>query len=153
MSGRTLFRVMLVLALIGLADAAYLTIVHYGGLKIVCTSSHNGHSSCATVQTSKYSAVAGVPVALLGLIGYVGIVATLLAPESEWTRLGTLALTVFGFGFSAYLTWQETFTIPGHPIYCEWCVGSAIIMTVLLGLALVRYLRPSGTSHPPPSPA
>ena len=58
MSGRTLFRVMLVLALIGLADAAYLTIVHYGGLKIVCTSGHNGHSSCATVQTSKYSAVA-----------------------------------------------------------------------------------------------
>ena len=153
MSGRTIFRVMLVLALIGLADAAYLTIVHYGHLTIACTSSHNGHSSCATVQTSKYSAVAGVPVALLGLIGYIGIIASLVVPERESSRLATLALTLFGFGFSAFLTWQETFTIPGHPIYCEWCVGSAIILTVLLVLALIRYLRPSGTSQPPPSPA
>ena len=37
----------------------------------------------------------------------------------------TLALTLAGFGFSAYLTYRESFTIMGHPIYCEWCVGSA----------------------------
>jgi hypothetical protein len=49
---------------------------------------------------------------------------------------------------SAFLTWQETFTITGHPIYCEWCVGSAIILTVLLCLSLVRYLRPHGPSQP-----
>ena len=94
-----------------------------------------------------------MPVALLGLIGYVGILASLLVPEQEWTRLATLALTLFGFGFSAFLTYQETFTIPGHPIYCEWCVGSAIVLTVLFVLAVIRYLRPSGTSQPPPSPA
>ncbi len=141
---------MLVLAVIGLADATYLTVVHYAHLIALCTSSKN---SCQTVQTSKYSEVAGVPVALLGLIGYIGIIASLVVPERESSRLATLALTLFGFGFSAFLTWQETFTIPGHPIYCEWCVGSAIILTVLLVLALIRYLRPSGTSQPPPSPA
>jgi uncharacterized membrane protein len=151
-SRRTLLRVMLVLSVIGLGDATYLTIVHYGHLTVACTSSHNGHSACETVQTSKYSEVAGVPVALLGLIGYVGILITLLLREQEWTRLATLALTLLGFGFSAYLTYQETFTITGHPIYCEWCVGSAIILTILLCLSLVRYLRPPDPSQPPVSP-
>jgi uncharacterized membrane protein len=146
-------RVMLVLAVLGLGDATYLTIVHYGHLVVACAGGHGGHSSCATVQSSKYSEIAGVPVALLGLIGYVGIIASLVLPEQEWTRLATLGLTLFGFGFSAFLTWQETFTIPGHPIYCEWCVGSATILTVLLVLSLIRYLRPSGMSQPPPSPA
>jgi uncharacterized membrane protein len=148
MSRQTMLRVMIVLAVLGLGDATYLTIVHYGGLTLACVNSHNGHSSCSTVQNSKYSKIDGVPVALLGAIGYLGIVASLLVPEREWTRLATLALTLFGFGMSAFLTWQETFTITGHPIYCEWCVGSAIILTVLLCLSLVRYLRPHGPSQP-----
>jgi uncharacterized membrane protein len=150
MNPRVLLRVMIVLTVLGLADATYLTVIHYAGIKSLCTSAHN---SCQAVQTSYYSKVAGVPVALLGLIGYVGILASLLVREQEWTRLATLALTLFGFGFSVFLTYQETFTIPGHPIYCEWCVGSAVVLTVLFGLALIRYLRPSGTSQPPPSPA
>jgi uncharacterized membrane protein len=150
MSRTTMFRVMIVLAVLVLGDATYLTIVHYGGRILVCTASHNGASPCETVQTSQYAELAGVPVALLGAIGYVGIISSLLLPEREWTRLATLALTLFGFGFSAYLTWQESFTIPGHPIYCEWCVGSAIILTLLLGLSVVRYLR--GPSQPPLSP-
>lgn len=144
-----MLRVMIVLAVLGLGDATYLTIVHYGGLKLVCTASHNGSSPCETVQTSQYAELAGVPVALLGALGYVGIVSSLLLPEREWTRLATLALTLFGFGFSAYLTWQETFTIPGHPIYCEWCVGSAIILTLLLCLSLIRFLR--GPAPPAPT--
>ena len=150
MNSRLIVRVMIVLALIGLGDATYLSVVHYAGIKVVCAGAGN---PCETVQTSKYSSVAGIPVALLGAIGYVGILATLFMREHEWTRLATLGLTLFGFAFSAYLTWQETFTIIGHPIYCEWCVGSAIILTVLLVLSLIRYLRPSGMSQPPPSPA
>jgi uncharacterized membrane protein len=149
MSARVLYRVMIVLAVIGLGDATYLTIVHYGGFKILCTTKHN---SCAQVQASQYADLAGVPVALLGLIGYVGILASLLVPEREATRLATLALTLFGFGFSAYLTYRETFTIPGHPIYCEWCVGSAVVLTVLFILAVIRYLRPPGPSQPPLAP-
>jgi uncharacterized membrane protein len=146
---RVLLRVMIVLTVIGLADATYLTVVHYAGITVLCTTKHN---SCAAVQASYYSKVAGVPVALLGLIGYLGILASLLVPEREETRLATLALTLFGFGFSAFLTYQETFTIQGHPIYCEWCVGSAIILTVLFVLSVIRYLRPSPTSQPPSSP-
>jgi uncharacterized membrane protein len=143
-----LVRVMLVLVVIGLADATYLSVVHYAGLKVLCAASGN---PCATVQASKYSFLAGIPVALIGAVGYVLILGSLLMREREYTRLATLALVLFGFGFSAYLTYQETFTIPGHPIYCEWCVGSAIILTILLIMSLIRYLNSPLPGMPPPA--
>jgi hypothetical protein len=89
------------------------------------------------VQTSTYSELAGVPVALIGLVAYVAIMASLLAPENEMTRLATVAFTVVGFGFSAYLTYRELFSI--HAV-CEWCVPSAIVMTLLMCLAIWRFL-------------
>src|ERR1700759_3761742 len=135
---RTLRRVMIVLAVIGLGVASYLTYVHYAGFgALVCVGGHPGHSSCQTVQSSIWSKIDGVPVALLGLIGYVGILASLLVPDREESRLGTVGLPVIGVGFSAYLTYRELFSI--HAI-CEWCVSSAIILTILLICAIVRYL-------------
>jgi uncharacterized membrane protein len=59
------------------------------------------------VQTSTYSELAGVPVALIGLIGYIAIMASVLVPENEMTRFATVAFTVVGFGLSAYLTYRE----------------------------------------------
>jgi uncharacterized membrane protein len=124
---------MLVLAIIGLGVATYLTIIHYAGINPACTAGQ----SCVKVQTSVWSKVAGVPVALLGLIGYIGITATLLAPDREETRLATLGLTLIGFAFSGYLTYRELFSI--HAI-CEWCASSAVILTVLFICAAYRYV-------------
>ncbi len=139
---RTLRRVMTVLAVIGLGVATYLTVIHYAGINPACTAGQ----SCVKVQTSVWSKVAGVPVALLGLIGYVGILASLLAPDREESRLATLGLTVIGVGFSAYLTYRELFSI--HAI-CEWCVSSAVILTLLLIGAVIRYLTtPSALAGP-----
>ena len=144
---RTLRRVMIVLAVIGLGVASYLTYVHYAGFgALLCVGGHPGHSSCQTVQSSVWSKVGGIPVALLGLLGYIGILGSLLAPDREETRLATLGLTVIGFGFSAYLTYRELFSI--HAI-CEWCVSSAVILTLLLIGAIVRYL--TGSALPPDS--
>jgi len=125
---------MIFLTLVGLGVASYLTYVHYARINPVCTAG----GSCLKVQTSVYSKLAGVPVALMGLIGYVAIMASLLAPENENTRLATVVFTVLGFGFSAYLTYRELFSI--HAI-CEWCASSAVIMTVLTCLATWRFLR------------
>lgn len=125
---------MIVLSIAGLAVASYLTYVHYAGIKPACTAG----TSCVKVQTSQWSHLAGIPVALLGLIGYVGILASLLAPDREETRLATLGLTLIGVGFSAYLTYRELFSI--HAV-CEWCVTSAAILSLLFILSLIRYLR------------
>jgi uncharacterized membrane protein len=134
MASRRALRVaMIVLAVVGLGLASYLTYVHYAGVKPACSLG----GSCEKVQTSAYSQLAGVPVALMGLIGYVSIMILLLAPESETTRFATVATTAVGFGFSAYLTYRELFSI--HAI-CEWCVSSAVIMTVLVSLGVWRFL-------------
>ena len=134
-------RVMIVLAVVGLGVAGYLTFIHYAGINPACTAGQ----SCVKVQTSVWSEVAGVPVALLGLIGYIGILGSLLAPDREETRLLTLALTLIGFGFSAYLTYRELFSI--HAI-CEWCASSAVILTILFGCAIARYLRAPADEEP-----
>ena len=134
---RALRIVMVVLGVLGLGVATYLTAAHYAGFVVACTTKHN---SCEQVQQSVYAKIAGIPVALLGAIGYLGILVTLLAPERELTRLGTLGLVIFGWGFSMYLTYREAFTL--HE-YCEWCLSSAGILTVLLPLSIWRYLSGS----------
>jgi uncharacterized membrane protein len=131
---------MLALTIVGIGIAGYLTYVHYAGIKPTCTAG----ASCIKVQTSQWAKLDGVPVALIGLVGYVVILASLLAPDREESRLATLGLTLIGFGFSAYLTYRELFSI--HAV-CEWCASSAGIMTILLGCALARYVRtPSSTA-------
>jgi uncharacterized membrane protein len=125
---------MLVLTIVGIGIAGYLTYVHYAGINPACTAG----TSCVKVQTSVWSKLDGVPVALIGLIGYVAILASLLAGDREEARLATLGLTLIGFGFSAYLTYRELFSIRA---VCEWCASSAGIMTILLGCAIARYVR------------
>lgn len=135
MSSRTLRIVLIVLTVIGVGLASYLTYVHYSGIKPLC--GRNG-GTCEKVQTSQFSKLAGVPVALIGLIGYVAILASLLAPEDERSRFATAAMTLGGFGFSLYLTYRELFSLKE---ICEWCVSSAVLMTVLMCLSLWRFLR------------
>lgn len=126
-------RSVIVLALAGIAVAGYLTWVHYFGLEVVCLAS----GGCEKVQASDYARFAGVPVALLGLLGYVGILAATVLVPGEQGRLAAAFLALVGFGFSAYLTWAELFRI--HAI-CQWCVASAVIMTALMVLTLARVL-------------
>ena len=88
-----------------------------------------------------------MPVALIGLIGYIAILGTLLAPDEERWRFATVALTLGGFGFSAYLTYREVFSLEA---ICEYCVGSAVLMTILLCLSLWRFLRGDERRSAPP---
>jgi uncharacterized membrane protein len=123
----------LVLTLIGIGIAGYLTYVHYAGLKVLCLSS----GGCETVQASRFAKLGGVPVALLGLIGYIGILGS-LAIRTELGRIAGFGIALIGFGFSLYLTYRELFTIKA---ICQWCVSSAVLMTVLMILTAIRALR------------
>jgi uncharacterized membrane protein len=146
MSTRALRLTMIALTLVGVGVATYLTVIHYAGINPLCGRNGGG---CEIVQTSEYSKLVGVPVALIGLIGYLAILGSLLVPENETSRFATVGFTVVGFGFSAYLTYRELFSI--HHI-CEWCVSSAVIVTVLMCLSVWRFLRgdarPQGASPP-----
>jgi uncharacterized membrane protein len=125
-----------VVCLLGIGIAGYLTYVHYAGLKVACLAS----GGCETVQASAYSKLDGVPVAVLGLIGYVAIFGT-LALRGELGRSAGFGIALIGFLFSMYLTYRELFTIKA---ICQWCVGSAVLMTVLVVLTAIRILRDDG---------
>jgi uncharacterized membrane protein len=89
------------------------------------------------VQTSDYADLIGIPVAVLGLIGYVLILASLRVPGDAGRTMGAM-LALAGFGFSAYLTYRELVTIDA---ICQWCVASAVLMTLLAVLTVWRLLR------------
>jgi uncharacterized membrane protein len=143
MTDRRLRIAVAALALAGLAVAGYLTWVHYADLDPVCVG---GGGGCERVQSSDYAELAGVPVALLGLIGYGAILASLAIPGDPGRFAGAL-LALAGFGFSAWLTYVELFEIDA---ICQWCVASAVIMTALAVLTSLRVVapRPAGSGHP-----
>jgi uncharacterized membrane protein len=119
--------------LAGAGVASYLTYVHYAGLQPFCAGGGHG---CERVQSSPYARLGGIPVALLGLGGYLAIAVALLAP-GERARLAAAALAVSSFGFSAYLTYLELFVIDA---ICQWCVASAVLLTLLSVITVWRLL-------------
>lgn len=133
LTDRRLRIAIVVLCVLGIADAGYLTYVHYAGLKVLCLSS----GGCETVQASRWAKLGGIPVAVLGLAGYILILLS-LAVRDELARAAAFGVALIGFGFSMYLTYRELFTIKA---ICQWCVGSAVLMTALAVLTGLRFLR------------
>jgi len=131
-SDSLLGRVIAGVATLGVAVAGYLVYVHYAGISPVCTT-----GGCEKVQASAYAELLGIPVALLGLVGYIAILGS-LAVRGETGRMIGAGLALIGFGFSAYLTYLELFKINA---ICQWCVGSAVLMTLLLILTWWRAIR------------
>jgi uncharacterized membrane protein len=138
-------RVTAVLALVGAGIAGYLTWVHYAGLDPVCVG---GGGGCERVQSSRWAELAGVPVAVLGLAGYVAILASLALPEDQGAPAAAF-LSLVGFGFSAWLTYVEIVKIDA---ICQWCVASAVLMTALALVSVARLLRGAAHGAPAASP-
>lgn len=123
----------LILSVLGFLLSVYLTYLHYTeGQSAFCSQG----SDCDVVRQSSYSAIFGIPVALLGAIGYALILwftYVSMSRKIRWILLYTISFA--GFVFSAYLTYVELFKI--HAI-CPYCVASAIIMTVIFILMATR---------------
>ncbi len=134
MSDRGLRTAALVLSVLGIGVAGYLTLVHLTGLEPLCAS---GGGGCERVQTSAQSELAGVPVALLGLLAYVVLLAT-TAVDSEAARALAALTALVGFGFSVYLTIESVTVIEAT---CQWCLVSLGLMTLLAVVCIVRLLR------------
>jgi uncharacterized membrane protein len=132
--GRNLRVVLGVLAAAGLLISAYLTWVHFAKVAPVCVG---GSGGCETVQSSRYATVLGVPVAVLGIIGYAGLLFSAVLRGELGVYLGFL-FALAGTLFSAYLTYLEVFVI--HAI-CQWCVASAAIMVAALICAALAAWR------------
>ena len=123
-----------VVAIAGIAVAGYLTYVHYQPDALICTSS----GGCETVQESSYAELAGVPVALLGLLAWIGVL-VLVAWDSELARTLVAAIALGAAGFAIYLIALQAFVIEA---WCVWClVNDVVLVPLLVILALWRLLR------------
>ena len=129
MSERSIRTVSAVLAALGAAISAYLLYVRQTGGTLACST-----GGCETVQASSYAEVLGVPVAALGLVGFVGLLtAAVLGGELARLAQATLALTALLFG--AYLLFVQLAVIDA---ICQWCLATDALTAALAGLALLR---------------
>jgi uncharacterized membrane protein len=143
-SEATLRRVATFLATLGIGIAAYITIADSGGGAPTCLA---GGGGCATVASSSYSHVLGVNIAVFGILAYVLLLGAALA-KGDLARLGGFLVALGGFGYSIYLTYLELFKIDA---ICQWCIGSAAVMTLLFGVNAVRMIAYAGTAPEEPT--
>lgn len=116
-----------------MAVAAYLTWAHYADTQVVCVAG----GGCETVQESEYSEIAGVPVALLGLLSYSVILGFVLW-DSPLAQLGAATLALVGVLFAVYLIVVQLFVIDA---VCVWCMVNDVLIAPTLAVVTALRLR------------
>ena len=129
----------LIFAGLGALVAGYLTYIKLAHVEAIC----RGVGDCEAVNSSIYSQISGIPIAALGLAAYLAILAIrTLDPRlpllQDYGPLAIFGLALTGTLYSAYLTYVELFVI--HAV-CPYCVASAVLITGLLILSVVRLVR------------
>ena len=130
--------VSIILAIAGIFIAGYMAWAEMTGNETVC--SDTGKIDCAAVQTSAYAEIMGFPVAVMGTLGFVAILAVLLLEDqipllAAYGRTLVLGMAVFGVIFQFYLTLIEAFVLDA---WCQWCVASFVSITLIAVLAVIR---------------
>lgn len=126
----------LLLSVVGIAIGSYLIWVHYDIDALVC-----GTGGCEQVQLSEYATIGDIPIAIFGTAMYgamllLAVGRLLLPAQSLPLSAAALAITFAAFAYSAWLTWLELFEINA---ICQWCVGSAIVTTLLFIVEIVIF--------------
>lgn len=134
-----LYRASVALAILGLIVSIYMTIFKLTENKNMCL----GNGGCSVVNSSKYAEVYGIPVAVLGIVGYLAILGALLLEKRNpfFHNNGAIllfGLALVGFLFTLYLIYVELQLI--HAL-CPFCVTSQITMTLLFIFSVTRLLR------------
>lgn len=130
----------LVLSIMGVINAGYLS---WGKLTQNDIRCHPSLGDCTSVNNSIYSEIYGIPVAYIGLAGYLIIlVATVFSlkfdDESTILSFAVLGMTLFGVLFSAYLTYIELAVLFA---VCIYCVVSALLIIAIFSLSLYKTMK------------
>jgi uncharacterized membrane protein len=128
----------LAVSVAGVLVSAYLTYEHFtAGTTLACPET--GVVNCFKVTSSQYSKLFGVPVALLGLLFFVGMTALSVPPmwrtASPWPNRLRVTGVLVGVVMVCYLIWAELFQVDA---ICLWCTVVHALTLVLFGLVIVR---------------
>lgn len=130
--------IIILVAVIGLLDASYLTLEHFQQSLPPCTDNIL-LGDCGKVLDSQYSVILGVPLALIGVIHYSVFTLALilgLGLKNRWARLLSFILSFVGFLSSLYFVFLQLFVIGA---ICFFCMVSAVTSTILFILAQVVF--------------
>jgi uncharacterized membrane protein len=138
---KRLSQLAILFAVIGLLVSIYMTIFKITNNENMCIGSHG----CSIVNSSRYSEVNGIPVAVIGVVGYLAILAVLLLERRPgfFQQNGTLlffGLSLTGFLFTLYLIFVEVALIKA---YCPFCITSQTVMTLIFIISVIRLVRQS----------
>jgi uncharacterized membrane protein len=127
-----LFVVIACVALVGLADAIYLTVQHVTGQSVRCTIV----SGCSEVLSSTYASFNGIPLALIGAVAYFTVFSLAILAAFGYPFVRRLLAVTVGLMFltTLWLLYLQAFVI-GH--FCQFCLLSAVVTTVLAGLVMM----------------
>lgn len=137
--------VSILLCVVGLLTAGYLSWAEAAGKETVCVN--KGAINCAEVQQSTYSKTLGFPDAWLGLLGYIVILGVLIFEDqipflATYGRTLVVAMALFGAMFQTYLAYIEATVLNK---WCQWCIISHVTITLILLVGIYRLyelLRP-----------
>jgi uncharacterized membrane protein len=135
----------LVICLLGIFVAGYMAWAEVTGNETVCANT--GKINCEAVQKSAYGETFGIPVAIMGLLGYLAIFGALVLEDqvkivAEYGRTAVVGMALFGVMFQTYLTYVEGAVLDK---WCQWCVTSFILITLICGIGIYRlyqFLQP-----------
>ncbi len=136
---KRLSRLALALTIIGLLVSIYMTIFKITSNDKMCI----GSKDCSVVNASIYSEVNGIPVAVIGVAGYLALLAVqwLERKPGFFQENGSMvffALSVTGFLFTLYLIYVEIVLIKA---YCPFCITSQVTMTLIFILSVIRLIK------------
>ena len=134
-----LYRISFVLVIIGLLISIYMTIYKVTSNDSMCL----GSGDCSTVNASRFSEVNGIPVAVIGMLGYAAILAVHFFEDRNpfFKQNGMLmifGLTLTGFIFTLWLVYVELVLLKA---ICPFCVASQVAMTFIFIIAVVRLIK------------
>ncbi len=136
---KRLKQIIVAFTVLGLFVSIYMTVFKITNNAKMCIGSHG----CSIVNASAYSEVNGIPVAVIGVLGYLGILAVLyfenrLSFLQENGGMVLFALTLTGFLFTLWLIFVEVALIKA---LCPFCLTSQISMTIIFILTVIRVLK------------
>jgi uncharacterized membrane protein len=135
------YAVAAVVALLGLADGIYLTVEHITGRTAECIAS----SGCQDVLSSKYASLGPVPLAALGAFAYFAVFSVALLSAFGYRNCGGLFAFIIGimFATTVWLLYLQAFVLHA---FCDYCLFSAGVTTVLTAIAIANAILREGPS-------
>jgi len=136
---KRLTQITIALAIIGLLVSIYMTVFKFTGNTNMCV----GSGGCTVVNSSPYSEVNGIPVAVIGIIGYIAILGTLWFERrpgffKDNGNMIFFGLSLMGFLFTVWLIYVEIALIQA---LCPFCLTSQVVMTTIFILSVIRVVK------------